>query len=93
MVFRKFEKKLDDIATHELTLKAGKYAGYAIEAGGVCGIVYGICTGDNYTTASSGFVAYFGTIIHRSFGHLQITSKDGTKESVENERKTLQDKI
>ena len=60
-------KKLDDIV--------GKYVGYSLEACGFCGIVYGICTGDNYTALSSGFAAYVGTIVHRSFEHLQKQSK------------------
>jgi len=68
-------KKLDDIVHHELTLRVGKYVGYSLEACGFCGIVYGICTGDNYTALSSGFAAYAGTIVHRSFEHLQKQSK------------------
>ncbi len=66
---------LDDLINHELTSKVGKYVGYSIEACGFCGIVYGICTGDNYTTLSGGFLAYFGTFVHRSFRHLQKQGK------------------
>ena len=67
--------KLDDIVNHELTLKVGKYVGYSIEACGFCGIVYGICAGDNYTVLSGGFVAYVGTFVHRSFKHLGKQNK------------------
>ena len=80
---------LDAIVDKVLTRKIGKYVGYSLEAGGVCGIVYGIFTGDNYTTACGGFAAYFGTVVYRSFNYLGKEDKgraaaNKNKTSIEN---------
>lgn len=76
---------LDAIVDNVLTPKMGKYVGYSLEAGGVCGIVYGIFIGDNYTTACGGFVAYLGSVVHRGFKYLPSRNAD---ELIENGKKS-----
>lgn len=76
---------LDALVNKVPTRKIGKYVGYSLEAGGVCGVVYGIFTGDNYTTACGGFVAYLGTTIHRGFKYLPSRN---TGKTIENREKS-----
>jgi hypothetical protein len=74
-------KKLEDIANHEVTLKTLKYVGYSIEVGGAFGLVYGLITGDKHTAVSGAGVAYFGTLVHRTFKYAQSYDKKGNSEN------------
>jgi hypothetical protein len=81
MSLKNLENRLDNL-TDKLAPKIVKYAGYTMEAGGLCGIVYGIFAGDNWTVASSGTIAYFGVLLQRTMSYYLKNHDESSEEKV-----------